>query len=278
MTSRYDWHLGASSSILGGWESHTKEAFSQYESSSIRYAEFAISREAGLVALDFLQHPEKIAALAAENGMELVSFHIPFSNELSLSNSNAVAWRNAAEITKACILAAKNIGIKTMVLHPSRGCYDQYSSREALVNQCMEHVGELYAFCESHGLTLALENMTGQGVCNVPEEMIAFLREFPGLGVCFDTNHPTRIAPEAYLDTLLRAGMQGRIKAVHISDYDLQEERHWLPGMGKINWPAVIQKLEELEFNRVFMYEVSRKYTSLAQLSENFELLITGKL
>ena len=81
---------------------------------------------------------------------------------------------------------------------------------------------------------------------------------YPNLKVCFDTNHCTHILPEDYLDELLASGMQGRIAAVHISDYDLCEEKHRLPGDGKINWERVLSKLEELDFDGVFMYEVSK--------------------
>ena len=277
MTKRLDWRWGASSCILGGWENHTKESFAQYQRCGISYAELSVTKEEGLKQLDFFANPERIAGAAAENGLELTSFHLPFALDISFSNPDAEMRRHAVEVTKACILSAKRIGIPTMVLHPSRGYFELYDDREVLMKQCSTHVGEIYEFCESLGLTLALENMTGGGVCHVPQEMIRFLRAFPNMGVCFDTNHPVQLTPEAYLDELLNAGMQGRIRAVHVSDYDLQKEQHWMPGEGQINWPAVLHKLEELDFSGVFMYEVSRKCT-LLQVSENFPRLITDTL
>ena len=50
-----------------------------------------------------------------------------------------------------------------------------------------------------------------------------------------------------------------RIVTVHISDYDFINERHWLPGEGKNDWNALFAKFQEIDYNGVWMYEVSLK-------------------
>ena len=259
MTNRNSWKLGASTCILQNWKNHTEQGFEAYNTAKIEYAEFVVPIWMNaLERLDFYNHPEKVIESAKKCGVTVSSFHVPFSCEISFSHPDENQRRKAVETIKRAISSAAKIGIKTMVMHPSGAHYESYPVRSALLSQSKNHVGEVYSHCESLGVTLAVENLTGRGVCGTPSEMIAMLSAYPNLKVCFDTNHCTHLSPEDYLDALIKADMQGRIAAVHISDYDLAEEKHRLPGDGKINWEKVLSKLEELDFDGVFMYEVSK--------------------
>ena len=48
---------------------------------------------------------------------------------------------------------------------------------------------------------------------------------------------------------------------MHLSDYDYIDERHWLPGEGKINWKELISGLESVNYNGPLMYEINRGST-----------------
>ena len=258
MTDRHNWQVGASSCILRGWKNHTEEGFDLYRQAGIKYAELSVSVwNNSFEGLDFYDNPQKIKEIAKRCDVEFAAFHAPFSVDISFSNPAPIARHTAAEIIKRAIHSAAQIGIKTMVLHPSGAHYEKYSDRKFLVKQCIDHVGEIYDFCEKEGVVLALENLTGRGVCGTPEEMLLFLNAFPNMQVCFDTNHCAYILPEDYLHTLLKAGMKGRIATLHVSDYNLDKEMHVMPGEGKINWNELITRLEQLDFSGVFMYEVS---------------------
>ena len=280
MTNRNNWKLGASTCILHGWENHTEQGFEAYSRAKIEYSEFVATAWMGAYEkLDFYDHPEKLYEAAKKNNVTISSLHAPFSCEISLSHPDENQRKIAVETINRAISSAARTGVEIMVLHPSGGHYESYPERSVLFTQCKNHIGEVYAHCESLGVTLALENLTGRGVCGIPSEMVEMLKAYPNLKVCFDTNHCTHILPEDYLDALLEAGMNGRIAAVHISDYDLREEKHRLPGDGKINWEKVISKLEELDFDGVFMYEVSKArdreeiYTP-KMVSDNFRKII----
>jgi sugar phosphate isomerase/epimerase len=47
-----------------------------------------------------------------------------------------------------------------------------------------------------------------------------------------------------------------KIETLHVSDYDFVNERHWLPGEGKVNWRALIAALREIDYSGVWMYEI----------------------
>lgn len=281
MTNMKNWQTGASTCILRGWQNHSAQGFQLYRQAGIKYAELSVPVwNNSFEELDFYDHPEKICTVAESCGVELVSLHTPFSVDVSFSNPDPIARHTAAEIIKRAIYSAARIGTEIMVLHPSGSHYEKYDDRGILVKQCMEHVAEIYDYCEREGVTLALENLTGRGVCGTPQEMIGFLNAFPNLRVCFDTNHCSHILPEDYLSELLQAGMRGRIAALHVSDYNLEKEMHLLPGEGKINWKKLLTRLEQLDYNGVFMYEVSGniekniRYTP-QMVKDNFDTLLS---
>ena len=280
MTDRHSWHLGASSCILRGYKNHSPEGFKTYSDAGIKYAELSLAVWTGAFEeLDFYNHPEKIKEIAQSQGVSFATFHTPFSGEVSLSHPDIKEREEAHKIIEKAIRAAAKIGIKIMVLHPSCGYDELYPDREAYVAQTIQEVERVNSVCRELGVTLALENMKPDHVCCRSSEMISILNKIPDLKVCFDTNHSLLESPEDYLDALLKAGMKGRIAATHVSDCDLDTEMHRIPGDGKINWQKLLQKLEELDFDGVFMYEVSKpKDRDIAytpqMVADNFDMLI----
>ena len=47
-----------------------------------------------------------------------------------------------------------------------------------------------------------------------------------------------------------------KIITIHVSDYDFVNERHWLPGEGKIDWRELLDLLDEVEYKGAFLYEL----------------------
>lgn len=283
MASRHNWSIGASSCILRGWKNYTDEGFALYREGNIKYAELSLTVWTNdYEELDFYEHPEKIYEVAKRNGVEFSSFHAPFSKDVSLSNPDKEARDRAYEIIVKAIRSAAKIGIKLMVLHPSCGygeCFE--GARDKYIEQIIGEVKRINDVCRELGVVLAVENMTLSGMCHCAEEMVIFLNEIPDVMMCFDTNHPVTSHPDEYLDKLIAAGMKGRIANVHISDYDFDVEKHRLPGDGKIDWNTIIRQLEELDFNGVFMYEVSKpKDRDIAytpkMVNENFYKLMAN--
>jgi sugar phosphate isomerase/epimerase len=72
--------------------------------------------------------------------------------------------------------------------------------------------------------------------------------------------------------------MHGRVRTLHVSDYDFIDERHRIPGDGINDWETIMSKLEELDYDGVFMYEVSRPrerdVISPSDVKKNYEGLV----
>ena len=46
-----------------------------------------------------------------------------------------------------------------------------------------------------------------------------------------------------------------------MSDYDFKDERHWLPGEGKIDWQTLYQDLKAVGFDGTWLYELNLSST-----------------
>ena len=84
--------------------------------------------------------------------------------------------------------------------------------------------------------------------------------------VCIDVNH---ILEETSEEAVLRLGK--RIFTTHISDHDYIDERHWLPGKGKIDWMKLLASFEEIGYSGIFNYETTDG--SLTDIKQNYEAM-----
>ena len=77
-------------------------------------------------------------------------------------------------------------------------------------------------------------------------------------GVCMDTTHMFHETPQQYMQ---RCGKW--IINTHLSDYlNGQNECHWVPGTGSLNWKEILQNLIDLGYAGTYNFEVS-KYAPL---------------
>ena len=47
-----------------------------------------------------------------------------------------------------------------------------------------------------------------------------------------------------------------KIVTAHVSDFDFYNERHWLPGEGKLDWQAILRALKEIGYQGPWLYEI----------------------
>lgn len=276
MTNRKEWQIGSSSCILGNYEEQNQDGFELYKRAGINYAELFETHEK-LEFHDFYEHPEKIAESAKNNGVELWSYHVPFSDFLNVANLDPIKGPEGMALIERGIRAALKIGIKTIVIHPSSENVDD-DTRQQKTEKSIENLRYLAKICTKADAKLAVENLPGNCLGNSSFDIITYLNEIPEMDLCFDTNHLTMQTNEDFLDDLIYHNMHGRVRTLHISDYDFIDERHRLPGDGINDWDAIMSMLEELDYSGVFMYEVSkpreREPVTLEEIKENYQKLL----
>ncbi len=218
---------------------------------------FADCRAAGIdcmeISLQSVDYPlfpyAETAKSAAEFGVTLASFHLPFQLEQEDISKPEVA-EEAVRTNAEMIKRASDIGIKTFVIHASREpiADDERAERMACAKQSLSALGQVVEAC---GAVLAVENLPRTCLGKNSDELLELLTAHPGLRVCFDTNHLLEEDPMVFIHNL-----KGKIVTTHISDYDFVNERHWLPGEGKVDWNAILRALEEIGYDGVWMYEI----------------------
>ena len=100
---------------------------------------------------------------------------------------------------------------------------------------------------------------------NTSKEAVEVVGSLKGIDVCVDVNH---FLQEKSEDGILR--ISEYVKTLHISDHDYVDERHLLPGEGKIDWMKLIASLEKIGYNGMFHYESRGTHE---EVKENYEKL-----
>jgi len=155
------------------------------------------------------------------------------------------------------------LGGRAAVLHPPILPAD---GAEALWDACRRGVDEVEPFLRRTGLRLAFENLASHASWDV----IARLCDAYGadvVGLCFDAGHANLI--EGGVGELDR--LRDRIVALHLHDNEGQEDRHWHPFDGSMDWPAFASVLAASPYAGPLTQE-----SNVRQLEDKDELRFLG--
>lgn len=199
------------------------------------------------------QSPAAVRTLAADHGITLWSFHLPFVPFDQIDISMPSLAKTTLEKHVESIKRAVEFGIKVFVIHPSgEPICDKRDERIACAK---EHLSLLAEEAEREGAVIAVEDIPRTCLCNTIDETLDIVSADDRLRVCFDTNHLIHgDKPEAFAERL-----GDRIVTLHVSDYDFKNERHWLPGEGKIDWHALVTALKAIDYRGPWMFEINRQ-------------------
>lgn len=213
-------------------------------------------REAGFQATslwwghdqDFEDVPkDQTAALVRDAGLYLENIHAPYEGSNDLWSPDSSIRQKAVLDRLGWIEDCARYQIPILVMHATKG-----PDLPGPIQYGMESMGKIVKEAEKIKVTLALEN-THRVDCL---DMILTEFDTPTLGLCYDTSHAW-IGMKSQLTILDK--WKHRLVNLHLSDNDGQDDQHWLPGEGIIDWPAVGQSLPEQIASGCFMLEVFPK-------------------
>ena len=175
---------------------------------------------------------------------------MPFApgNEVDISNPDIC--KSTIKYLKELIKKAADIGIERFVIHPSSEPISD-DERPIRMKCAKESLFELAEFAKENNAVIAVEDLPRTCLGENSDEIAELISVHENLKVCFDTNH---LPDENPADFIRKIG--NKIITTHISDYDFVNERHWLPGEGKINRKEILNALAEIEYNGVWLYEI----------------------
>lgn len=213
---------------------------------------------AGIDAMEFCTDPEKYDSLnfgdikkwADETDTLLWSFHFPFSPFDKIDISNESTCEGTISYFEELIKKAAAIGIKIFVIHPSGEPIEE-NDRPKRMKCAKESLFTLAEIAKKYDAVIAVEDLPRTCLGKDSDEISELIGVHENLRICFDVNH---LLSENPVDFIHKLG--DKIITVHISDYDFVNERHWLPGEGKLDWQAILQAFKDIGYNGVWLYEI----------------------
>lgn len=224
--------------------------FRALSESGIRNAELCVKFD----EYPALNHKE-IKKSADEAGIKLWSYHLPFAGKdvFDIASLDSTVRLSTVKTHAEYIKLGADIGIDKFVIHP---CGEPKSSdgevREEEMKRAMESLDYLAEIAAHEGAVIAVEDLPRSCLGNTSAEIEKLISANDKLRVCFDTNH---LLTENNLDFIEK--LSEKIITLHISDFDFINERHWLPGEGKLDFTAIYKKLLEKGYAGPWLYEIS---------------------
>ena len=228
-----------------------------------------------------LPESENIRAMAKRHGICLWSMHLPFGREtMNLCAPDAAERERTLALQIKHLGIAHALGIERVVIHG--GIPLPQTEREKYFELAKKNIAALQVEASRLGITVCVETLMPSCIGRNSSEILEILDMHPDLRVCLDPNH---LLGEDHVGLIRRIG--DRIVTTHISDYDFIDERHWLPGEGKIDWPKLIGALASVGYQGPILYEVNpwktpptieRRPLSLADYRENYEKLLKKEM
>lgn len=196
-------------------------------------------------------------------GLQLNNIHLPYGRDWDISISDDALRKIAVDNVKSLIAWGDKLVPYCYVFHPSAGPVLDKDRAKRLAD-LQSSMKELQAYTST---PLAVENMPRTGMLNTSNELLQFAQSMGKVDYCIDVNHFLRETPDDALNVIGKYAI-----TLHISDHDYGDEKHWLPGKGKIEWQKVIAALEKVGYQGVWNYELrAGEYTCLQDVKDNFE-------
>lgn len=224
---------------------------------------FAALRKSNVSAVEISMKPElykdinykEVKTLSEKYGVGLWSYHLPFSpfSEVDISFIDKAKRDNTVSYLSELIKKAADIGIDKFVIHASGEPISDEQRPERL-KASMESLDILAETAHKCGGVIAVEDLPRTCLGNTSDEMKALISANGKLRVCFDTNHLLKDDNISFMKKLA-----DKIITVHISDYDFINERHWLPGEGKLDWIKMLETFKEIGYSGIWLYEIGLK-------------------
>lgn len=244
------WTPGISSSFFGSLD---ENIFRECADAGIKLLEISFGSCEASDRVDFL----RAKRLAEESGVKLWSFHIPFAPFDMVDPSFIDEEKRRYTVSKFCgyIRCAADAGIEIAVIHASGEPITE--ERQKRLESAKKSFREIADYAESLGVKVAVEDLPRTCIGHCSDEIAEILSVSDNIGVAFDTNHLTVQDNPDFI-----ASVGKRIITTHFSDYDFIDERHLLPGEGKIDWKQLMEALDHAGYEGPVIYELGRGSTN----------------
>lgn len=253
---------------MGRWEGFSTESMKENRTNGLEYIEVTMKDIIGKDTSGVWDRAALVKSQIDSAGLKVWSVHMPYSRKIDISLIDSARRADAVSYLKDIMEVAGVFKPKNIVLHPS---YEPIAPDERAERLANSHasIGELAPVAKKIGAVLCVENLPRTCLGKNSQEMMALIEGYDEVGLCFDVNH---LLYQSHEDFLKVVG-KGKIKTVHISDYDFADERHLVPGKGKIDWKPLWDGILGNGYKGIMMFECYGEPSELAAARD----LLTGK-
>lgn len=215
----------------------------------------------------------RFAEMTRAKGISTATYHCSFGTRQDLSSLDPAKRIGAVDNVYAEFSQARDLHADIIVLHPSFEPIPD-AERAARKRALRLSLSEIEERMHKYGYRLALELLPRSCLGNTPEELLEIVDDFDDdFGFCLDVNH--MMSDIAEIPAAVRK-LADRLYALHISDYMGDDECHFMPGEGRIDWKAFTDALDEVGYDGPFTYELRIPGTPaerIRAIEENFSRL-----
>ena len=222
-----------------------EQLFIECKETGIKHLEISVDKWKS-EQLDFAQ----LKAWSEKYNVNLWSFHLPFWPFAEIDISNEGLAEKSVNYLSEFIKKGSEIGINKYVIHAS-GEPIAEEDRKSRMECAKKSLYTLAELAKEYGSVVLVEDLPRTCLGRNSNDMLELLSAHPDLRACFDTNH---LLDEDIVEFIHVLG--DKIVSTHISDYDFNNERHWLPGEGDINWQQLISALKDVNYQGIWLYEI----------------------
>ncbi len=253
-----------------------EKLFSDMAEAGIKHIEISVNKSQS----EKINYDE-LKAWSEKYGVNLWSFHLPFYPFAEIDISKPDLAEQSVEYLAGYIKKASKIGIRRYVIHASGEPIDE-NDRKSRMECAKNSLFKLAEIAKENDSIICVEDLPRTCLGRNSADILELVSAHEGLKVCFDTNH---LLDEEISKFIHVVG--DKIVTTHISDYDFNNERHWLPGEGDINWQELISSLKDINYSGIWLYEINldcpwtiKRDRSLIikDFSDNAKVLFEGKI
>ena len=225
----------------------TAENFEKLEQNQIAAIEIALPLDQ-CNSTDY----KEVQKLSGRYHIDLWSYHLPFCpfRIIDIASLNPELRENSIKLYTSLIEKAADVGVDKFVVHPSAEPIAP-NDRSDRLKYSMQTLDQLAEIAHRNGAVIAVEDLPRTCLGNTAQEIQQLISANDKLRVCLDTNHLLSESNTNFVKQL-----SDKIVTMHVSDYDFVDEKHWLPGEGKVDWQALLSALQQVNYQGVWMYEI----------------------
>jgi sugar phosphate isomerase/epimerase len=214
---------------------------------------------------------EMAHAFLRDSSMALWSAHMPYGGDIDYASPDEAIRRNGQAAAERYLQAAADLGASVAVMHPSSEPVPTGAERELHIRAIRRTLEALEPVASDLGLQIGVELLPRSCLGNRTREILRIIQGFDKetVGVCLDSNHANL---NASLPNVIRE-IGDRIVSLHISDNDGDDEKHWFPFKGVIEWEPFMSALVKTPYQGPFMYEsrgIDDPEEAVRTLEENY--------